>query len=164
MSSSIHLINDTDALEMPLSYNKITHFNLQVEYTRKLVKKLKSRDNYINRQSKLSKVKSEKTIKPIKNENEYSEWKNEQGELHRENDLPALTRLDGTKQWWINGKLHRENDKPAIIRSNGVKEWWFNGKPFRKNKKPIIEQPNDESIHEFLSVINKSVQRNKLKM
>ena len=131
-------------LEMPLSYNKITHFNLEVDYTKKLLKKLKSR--------KIPK------IVPVKNtnsKNEFGEWKNDKGELHRENDLPAIIRCDGTKQWWINGKLHRENDKPAIIRANGVKEWWFNGKPFRKGKKPIIEHPNDHFIYEILNSLKK---------
>jgi hypothetical protein len=136
-------INELE-LEMPLSYNKITHFNLEVDYTKKLLKKLKSR--------KIPK------IVPVKNtnsKNEFGEWKNDKGELHRENDLPAIIRCDGTKQWWINGKLHRENDKPAIIRANGVKEWWFNGKPFRKGKKPIIEHPNDHFIYEILNSLKK---------
>ena len=90
----------------------------------------------------------------IPSENEFGEWKNEKGELHRENDLPAIVRSDGTKQWWINGKLHRENDLPAIIRSNGVKEWWINGRPFRYGKKPIIEQPNDYLIHDLIKGLN----------
>jgi len=36
------------------------------------------------------------------------------GQLHRNNDLPAIEWADGTKSWWVNGKLHRENDLPAI--------------------------------------------------
>jgi len=145
-------------IEMPLSYNIITHRNLQVEYTRKLLKKLKSRKirSFKIIEQKVEKI-PQKLIEKKLNENKYGEWRNECGELHRENDLPALTRSDGTKQWWINGKLHRDNDKPAIIRSNGIKEWWFNGRPFRKNKKPIIERPNDYLINELLYNINKSI-------
>ena len=64
--------------------------------------------------------------------------------LHCE-DGPAVERLDGTKEWWIDGvkvadldknfdkrycnkegKLHRE-DGPAIERSDGTKEWWIDG-------------------------------------
>lgn len=157
MSSSIEI-------EMPLNYNMITQYNLQVDYTRKLLKKLKLRKT---RSSKTIEQKVEtvprKSEKKLTNENNYSEWRNENGELHRENDLPALTRSNGTKQWWVNGKLHRENDLPAIIHSNGVKEWWFNGRPFRQNKKPIIEGPNDCLINELLYSINKSVRKNSLK-
>lgn len=152
MSSSIEI-------EMPLSYNLLTHRKLQVDCTRKLLKKLKLRKtrSFKTNEQKVETISQKLIEKKSINENIYGEWRNDLGELHRENDLPALTRSDGTKQWWNNGKLHRDNDKPAIIHSNGIKEWWFNGRPFRKNKKPIIEQPNDYLINELLYNINKSV-------
>ena len=37
-------------------------------------------------------------------------WKNEDGKLHRDNDLPAVEWKSGGKEWWINGSLDREND------------------------------------------------------
>jgi len=40
----------------------------------------------------------------------------------------------GTKRWYQNGQLHRDNDKPAVIYSNnGKKEWYQNGKLHRNN-------------------------------
>ena len=51
--------------------------------------------------------------------------------LHRE-DEPAIIRLNGDKDWYVNGKRHRE-DEPAIIRSNGDKEWYLNGKKHRED-------------------------------
>jgi len=143
-------------IEMPLSFNKITHFNMKVDYTKKLINKLKSRKISLTKREDNSK---EHFKNKSKSKSEYGEWRNETGELHRENDLPAIIRSDGTKQWWINGKLHRENDKPAIIRSNGIMEWWFNGRPFRQNKKPIIEYPNDNLLNEILNTVNNSVQK-----
>ena len=35
-------------------------------------------------------------------------WENIFGELHRENDLPAVIYTSGEKEWWKNGKLHRD--------------------------------------------------------
>ena len=57
-------------------------------------------------------------------------WKNEDGELHRENDLPAIIYADSSKFWYKNGKLHRENYMPAIIYADGSKSWYKNGKWF----------------------------------
>jgi hypothetical protein len=51
-------------------------------------------------------------------------WYNEQG-FHREDDLPALIRPNGTKIWYINGKIHRENG-PAVIRLNGNNKYYLN--------------------------------------
>jgi len=30
-------------------------------------------------------------------------WYNKEGKLHRENDMPAVIRKDGTNFWYING-------------------------------------------------------------
>ena len=42
--------------------------------------------------------------------------------LHRLNG-PAIEYYDGDKQWWINGQLHRDNDLPAV-ESLEVKKWY----------------------------------------
>jgi len=39
-------------------------------------------------------------------------------------DLPAVIRADGTKEWYWNGLRHREGGLPAIIRADGVKKWY----------------------------------------
>ena len=70
------------------------------------------------------------------------EWRNSNGELHRDGDLPAFERPDGTKYWFRNGKLHRDGDQPAVELSNGTKMWYQNGKGHRDNDKPAIEWAN----------------------
>lgn len=57
--------------------------------------------------------------------------------LHRDNDKPAVIKLDGTKKWYRNGFIHRDNDLPAIVWSSGGKEWYQNGKLYRENGKPL---------------------------
>ena len=61
------------------------------------------------------------------------------GNLHRENDQPAIVRKNGDKQWYVNGRLHRENDLPAIENSYGDKFWYRHGIRHRENDKPAIE-------------------------
>jgi len=68
---------------------------------------------------------------PIIDEYGTLRWYNKDGQLHRDNDLPAVIYLDGYKEWWINGELHRENDMPAIIYEDGSKEWYINGEVIR---------------------------------
>lgn len=47
-------------------------------------------------------------------------WKNKDGLIHRDNDLPAIMYSDGTKEWFKNGVPHRDDEnKPAISFSNG---------------------------------------------
>ncbi len=65
-----------------------------------------------------------------------TEWRNEQGRLHRE-DGPAVEWADGTKEWWVNGLRHR-TDGPACEWANGTKEWWVNGLRHRTDG-PAIE-------------------------
>jgi hypothetical protein len=50
------------------------------------------------------------------------------GVLHREGGLPAISRADGVRQWWVYGKLHREDDLPAVINADDSQEWWVNGR------------------------------------
>jgi hypothetical protein len=64
-------------------------------------------------------------------------WYNDKGELHRENDLPAVEYAGGTKCWYLNGKRHRENG-PAVESANGSKFWWLNNKRHRETG-PAVE-------------------------
>jgi hypothetical protein len=50
------------------------------------------------------------------------------GELHRDNDLPAVEWDNETKFWYQNGLKHRDNDLPAAVYSNGDRKWYQNGK------------------------------------
>ena len=89
-----------------------------------------------------------------------TEWRNPQGNLHREDgpaieykdgskawalnglwhraDGPAVEMADGSKQWWVDGKRHRE-DGPAVERADGSKEWWVDGQRHRLDG-PAVEQ------------------------
>jgi hypothetical protein len=51
------------------------------------------------------------------------EYRNESGQLHREDDLPAVEYSDGSKEWYINGLRHREYGLPAVEFSYGNKSW-----------------------------------------
>ena len=41
--------------------------------------------------------------------------------------MVSLINSDGDQEWYQNGQLHRDGDLPAIIRSNGDQEWHKNG-------------------------------------
>ena len=64
------------------------------------------------------------------------------GKLHRDGDLPAVEWKDGSKSWYKDGKRHRDGDLPAIECSNGSKEYWKNGKLHRDGDLPAIEYSN----------------------
>jgi hypothetical protein len=60
------------------------------------------------------------------------------GQLHRDNDLPAIEWNDGDKYWYQHGQLHRENDLPAYIIIGGNKYWYQHGK-YHRTAGPAIE-------------------------
>jgi len=67
------------------------------------------------------------------------EIRNEEGELHSEDDIPALTKSNGSHYWYNNGLLHRDNDKPAVkCCFNGTKVWYNNGEIHRDGDKPAF--------------------------
>jgi len=76
---------------------------------------------------------------PIISEYGTQRWYNKAGELHRENDLPAVIYKDGHVSWWKNGEVHRDNDMPAVIFPSKFNrmEWWVNDKFIRS------ESPDD---------------------
>jgi hypothetical protein len=45
-------------------------------------------------------------------------YMNEFGQLHREDDLPAIIELNGTMTYYQHGLKHRDGDKPAYISSS----------------------------------------------
>lgn len=52
--------------------------------------------------------------------------RNQNGELHRDGDKPAIIGADGYLGWCLNGERHRSRG-PAVIHPNGKLEWWING-------------------------------------
>jgi hypothetical protein len=57
--------------------------------------------------------------------------------IHRDYDLPAVIRFDGTKWWYHEGFLHREGGKPAVIHADGSAEYWLNGVRVNSDGSPI---------------------------
>lgn len=53
--------------------------------------------------------------------NDTIEYKNSKGELHNENDEPAIVYPDGFQAWYKNDKLYREGNKPVAIYADGTK-------------------------------------------
>jgi hypothetical protein len=78
------------------------------------------------------------TSEPLITPNGNVAWKNDHGQLHRE-DGPAVIWSDGTMLWYLHGQIHREDDLPAIFHPNGLLEWWMNDHPHRENGPAIID-------------------------
>ena len=72
----------------------------------------------------------------------HHEYKNCNGDFHREFDLPAIEHRNGTKEWWNNGRRYRADDLPSIEYANGDKWWCVNGKFDRQDGLPVIEYAN----------------------
>jgi hypothetical protein len=56
---------------------------------------------------------------------------------HRPGDLPAVSRPNGDKEWWVEGLRHRENDQPAVILGDGTKKWYYKGALWRPKKNGV---------------------------
>ena len=61
------------------------------------------------------------------------------GELHRENHLPAIEKYNGTKFWYLNGELHREKG-PAIEYIDGREYWFWHGEEIEVNSQKEFEK------------------------
>lgn len=67
------------------------------------------------------------------------------GKIHRDNDLPAIIRANGSTCWYNMNKLHRDNDLPAIINED-KKYWYYEGKLHRENNLPAVMHNNGYNI------------------
>ena len=65
-------------------------------------------------------------------------WKNAEGQIHRDDDLPAVITLNGYYTWYQNGKRHRDNDLPAMIYPDGSWVWCQNDECHRDNNLPAV--------------------------
>jgi hypothetical protein len=65
------------------------------------------------------------------------------GDLHRDDDLPAVIWDDGSQFWYKNGLRHRDGDRPAIIYSNDSKFWYKNGLRHRDGDLPATIYASD---------------------
>ncbi len=73
----------------------------------------------------------------------YQYWYKE-GNLHRDEDLPAMELSNGDKHWYKEGKTHREGDKPAIEFANGIKKWYKEDKLHREGGPAVIRFNEEE--------------------
>ena len=69
----------------------------------------------------------------------YRSWHCD-GELHRDNDLPAIVCND-YKEWRIHGMIHRDNDLPAIVFPE-AQFWYKDNMRHRGDDKPAIINKN----------------------
>lgn len=75
---------------------------------------------------------------------EYVSAEKPRTKRHRCGDLPAVIQDNGMSlKWYYDGKLHRENDLPAITWKNGTKEWYTRGKRHRYEKPAIVSSKGD---------------------
>lgn len=65
-------------------------------------------------------------------------WKDDKGLFHRDNDLPAVIKWDGQKEWYQHGRLHRDGG-PAIIHGSGGEKWFQDDLLHRGGDLPAIE-------------------------
>ena len=49
------------------------------------------------------------------------------GKWHRDGDLPASIKADGTRQWAKYNMLSRDNGLPAVEWADGTVEYWLDG-------------------------------------
>jgi hypothetical protein len=64
-------------------------------------------------------------IKIQYSENKISNFYFQYNMLHRDDDLPAIIRANGDKEWYIEDNRERvDDDLPTVIRANGDKEWY----------------------------------------
>jgi hypothetical protein len=57
---------------------------------------------------------------------------------------PTVVHDDGTKEWRVNGELHRDNDLPAVEYANGDRAWYTRGEHARKGAPPFVYANGDK--------------------
>ena len=55
-------------------------------------------------------------------------WVNDEGEVHRDNGLPAVVVGGGVRrEWYKHGQRHRDNGLPAVEDEFRGDQWWVEG-------------------------------------
>jgi hypothetical protein len=94
------------------------------------------------------------------NNGTVSYYKN--GQLHRDDDLPAVEEADGTTKYYKDGKLHRDGDNPAVIKPNGDTEYYQNGLRHRTDG-PAIQLSSGQQFYYFENIEVPSMEGLKLR-
>lgn len=68
------------------------------------------------------------------------------GQLHRENDEPAMIMSDGSVEYRICGERHREGDKPARVSAKGSELYYIKGALHRDFDKPAVIRKRSDKI------------------
>nr|QBK85436.1 MAG: hypothetical protein LCMAC101_00230 [Marseillevirus LCMAC101] len=78
------------------------------------------------------------------------EWRDSEGQLHREDDRPAKIVRKGqekssylVKYWYRHGKNYREDNQPTMVNSNGQMEWYDLEGKLHRDKGPARIFPDD---------------------
>ena len=79
---------------------------------------------------------------PLVDEFGHQRWKDADGQLHRDGDLPAIEWANGDKEWYVRGQRHRDGGLPAIEWANGDKQWYVRGQLHRDGGLPAAECAN----------------------
>lgn len=79
-------------------------------------------------------------------------WRNSEGQLHRDHDLPAIQFANGTKHWMQFNVLHRDNDEPAVVQpfaSGELRIWVNRGLRHRDGGRPAYISLNFGKLHGY---------------
>jgi len=62
-------------------------------------------------------------------------WYDENGDLHRDGDDPAIIWYGGTAAWYHHGEQHRLTGPAFVLASGRRPNWYINGKKFKSQEK-----------------------------
>ena len=54
-------------------------------------------------------------------------WYDDNGQLNRDGDLPAVMYANGDQEWYLHHLRHRDGGRPAIVYTDGYLAWYVNG-------------------------------------
>ena len=69
-------------------------------------------------------------------------WRDGDGKVHRDGDLPAVVHPDRFQHWYQHGKRHRDGDLPAAVWADGLQSWWKHGLRHRDGGLPAVVDPD----------------------
>ena len=77
-------------------------------------------------------------------ETQYEQvWRDDEGRLHRDDDLPALVALSGARLWFVHGRpVRHDPEDPTAIGRKGVRFWETPGRGLRREHGPAVVYPD----------------------
>jgi len=77
-------------------------------------------------------------------------WRDEQGNIHNDNDQPSIIFPNGKMVWMNHGYIHRGNNLPAIIYEDSKREWYEHGVCYKVNYYLLIPPCDAQNVYEKL--------------